>query len=114
MVQSMNRFRHVVPLRLSAWIVAIAVILAFNGWASAEPGYSFAATPGKLPKTVVPTHYAIELEPNLDNLTIAGTEVIDIDVRETTEDVGPIALGHAADHPDDDVSVFRAALAQFT
>ena len=51
---------------------------------AAEPLYSFAATPGKLPKTVVPTHYAIELEPNLETLTLAGAETVDIDVRKAT------------------------------
>ncbi len=52
--------------------------------AAAEPGYSFDTTPGKLPKTVVPLHYAIELEPNLERLTLAGAEVVDIEVREPT------------------------------
>ena len=59
-------------------------MLALAGACAAEPIYSFAKTPGKLPKTVVPTHYSIELEPNLDSLAIAGTEIIDIDVREAT------------------------------
>src|SRR5262249_57000047 len=49
-----------------------------------EQVYSFAGTPGKLPKTVVPTHYAIELEPSLEGLTFAGTELVDIEVREPT------------------------------
>ena len=49
-----------------------------------SPLYSFDRTPGKLPKTVVPTHYAIELEPNLESLTLAGAEIVDIEVREAT------------------------------
>jgi aminopeptidase N len=52
--------------------------------AAAEPGYSFDATPGRLPKTVVPINYAIELEPNLETLALAGSELIDIEVREPT------------------------------
>ena len=59
-------------------------MLALAGAAAAEPGFTFATAPGKLPKIVVPIHYAIELEPNLDSLAIAGTETIDIDVREAT------------------------------
>jgi aminopeptidase N len=55
-----------------------------GGAAAAEPVNSFAATPGKLPKTVVPTHYAIELEPDLEKLTLAGAVVADIEVREPT------------------------------
>ena len=53
--------------------------------ARAEQPYSFAATPGKLPKTVVPIHYAIDLRPDLEKLTLAGSEVVDIEVAEPTE-----------------------------
>jgi aminopeptidase N len=64
--------------------ITLAALLVLTGSGGAEPGYSFDTTPGKLPKTVVPTHYAIELEPNLENLNLAGAEVVDIDVREPT------------------------------
>ena len=57
--------------------------LAASG-AAAEPAYSLDATPGKLPKTVVPVHYAIELALNPEARTLAGSEVIDIEVREPT------------------------------
>ena len=66
----------------SALIATIVLILSASTGAVAEPLYSFDATPGKLPKSVVPTHYAIELAPNLQSLSIAGSEVVDIDVRE--------------------------------
>src|SRR5262245_55200013 len=65
----------------SALAAMVALALASAG-ASAETSFSFDATPGKLPKSVVPTHYAIELAPNLEALSIAGSEVVDIDVRE--------------------------------
>ena len=67
-------------------VTVAALMLAFMSAtnAAAEPGYSFNATPGRLPKTVVPLHYAIELEPNLEDLTLAGAEVVDIEVREPT------------------------------
>jgi aminopeptidase N len=61
----------------------VVALVAVNG-AAAEPAFSFDTTPGKLPKTVVPIHYAIELKPNLENLTLAGSEVVDIEVREPT------------------------------
>jgi aminopeptidase N len=69
-----------------AHFAAATLALAFVAMASAtaEPRYSFDATPGRLPKTVVPTHYAIELEPNLESLTLAGSELVDIEVREPT------------------------------
>jgi aminopeptidase N len=52
--------------------------------AHAEAVYSFDTTPGRLPKTVVPTHYAIELAPDQQKLTLSGVELVDIDVREPT------------------------------
>jgi aminopeptidase N len=63
----------------------LAVFLIAAGSARAEPVFSFEATPGKLPKTVVPTHYAIELKPDLDKLVIAGSEVVDIEVAKPTD-----------------------------
>src|SRR6266540_1855693 len=71
--------------RLAAATLALA--LALGGAAAAEPVNSFAATPGKLPKTVIPSHYAIELEPDLEKLTLAGAVVADIEVREPTAQV---------------------------
>jgi aminopeptidase N len=64
--------------------VMLALVLSGPGHAAAESGYSFDATPGKLPKTVIPLHYAIELTPDLVSLKIAGAEVVDIEVREPT------------------------------
>ncbi|WP_423866120.1 M1 family metallopeptidase [Bradyrhizobium sp.] len=62
----------------------IVLILSISGRALAEQSYSFDRTPGKLPKTVIPVHYTIELTPDLQNLTLAGVEVVDIEVREPT------------------------------
>ncbi len=67
--------------RLAA--VAAATLLSASA-AVAGAVYSFETTPGRLPKAVVPTHYAIELEPDLERLTLAGAEVVDIEVREPT------------------------------
>ena len=68
---------------LAAALTAIVVLaLSMSGSAAAEPGFSFDTTPGKLPKTVVPVHYAIELTPDLQSLALAGTEVVDIELRE--------------------------------
>jgi aminopeptidase N len=69
-------------------VVALAVtgvlLASTSGGAAAEAAYSFDATPGKLPKTVVPLNYAIELKPDLENLSLPGVEVVDIEVREPT------------------------------
>jgi aminopeptidase N len=63
---------------------ALILTLAAAG-ARAEQPYSFAATPGKLPKTAVPIHYAIELKPDVEKLTLAGSEVVDIEVAGPTD-----------------------------
>src|SRR5258708_36310578 len=64
--------------------VTIVLVLSLSGIAVAEPGYSFDTTPGKLPKAVIPLHYAIELTPDLDSLRLAGVEIVDVEVREPT------------------------------
>src|SRR4051812_9616126 len=69
---------------LAAVLAAIILAVFISVSALAEPGFSFDATPGKLPKTVVPVHYAIELVPDLESLALAGVEVVDIEVREPT------------------------------
>src|ERR1700716_389125 len=67
--------------RLAASLV---LLLSIPGAAVAEPVFSFDTTPGKLPKTVIPVHYAIELTPDLESLKLAGIETVDIEVREPT------------------------------
>src|SRR6202035_879709 len=69
------------PVGLAA--AAAALVLSISG-AAAEPVFSFDSTPGKLPKTVIPVHYAIELTPDLRTLALPGVETIDIEVREPT------------------------------
>src|SRR5215475_7696770 len=76
-----KRRRSKSSVTVASGLIAIALLL--SGGARAEQTFSFDSTPGKLPKTAVPTHYAIELVPDLQALTTDGSEVIDIDVRET-------------------------------
>ncbi len=47
----------------------------------AENKFDFASTPGKLPKEVRPTEYAIRIVPDIDKLTFAGLETIQLDVQ---------------------------------
>jgi aminopeptidase N len=49
--------------------------------AAVEKPFNFNETPGKLPKEVVPTEYAIRIVPNLDNFTFAGSETVKVNVR---------------------------------
>ena len=69
---------------LAAFAATLVLVLSVSGQAAAEPTFGFDTSPGKLPKTVVPVHYAIELRPDLEHLTLAGTETVDIEVREAT------------------------------
>jgi aminopeptidase N len=71
-------------LLLRSIAAAFVLLLSLSGAAFAEPVFSFDTSPGKLPKTVVPVHYAIELTPDMESLALAGVEIIDIEVREPT------------------------------
>lgn len=70
---------------LTAAVLAATLLNA--GHANAEKPFDFAATPGKLPKTVVPSAYRIDLKPNLDSLAFTGTEEIDIAVAKPTDSI---------------------------
>jgi aminopeptidase N len=56
-------------------------LLTFATAARAEAPFAFDRTPGKLPKTVVPDAYRIDIVPDLDKLAFTGTESIDLHVR---------------------------------
>ena len=55
--------------------------------AHAEAPFSFASTPGKLPKDVIPVQYAAHLIPNLATNTFLGSESIEIDVLTSTSTI---------------------------
>ena len=48
----------------------------------AEKPFDFKSTPGKLPKQVVPTEYAIRIVPNVEAKTFAGSAIIKIKVNQ--------------------------------
>ena len=62
-------------------VVLSSILFLFVSNMPAEKRFDFVSTPGKLPKTVVPTDYSIRIEPNLDNLTFIGSETVKLDVR---------------------------------
>src|SRR5215470_5553537 len=66
-------------------LAGVLVLLLIVSAARADASFSLETTPGKLPKTVVPIHYAIDLQPDLSALTARGVAIIDIDVREPTD-----------------------------
>lgn len=75
---------RVLRQRAAAFALMFSIFGAASGAACAEPVFSFDGTPGKLPKTVVPIHYAVELKPDVVNLALSGVEIIDIEVRGPT------------------------------
>lgn len=49
--------------------------------------FNFDSTPGRLPKTIVPTDYTISLVPNVAAQTFTGTESVKLNVRKPTNRV---------------------------
>jgi len=64
----------------------------------AEARFSFDTTPGMLPKTVVPRHYELRLEPDLEARTFKGEARITIEAREAVTEVKLQALELTFDH----------------
>ena len=65
-------------------ILLLCLMAEFSIMSSAlasEKPFSFNGTPGKLPKDVVPTDYAVRIVPDIDKLTFAGTETVKLKVR---------------------------------
>ncbi|MCC6415965.1 MAG: M1 family peptidase, partial [Opitutaceae bacterium] len=68
------------------------ILLLFPALLCAEARFSFETTPGRLPKTVVPRHYELRLEPDLEARTFVGTARIDVEAREAVSEVKLQAL----------------------
>jgi len=54
---------------------------------------SIAAQAARLPTTVIPSHYAISITPDLANETFHGEETIDVDVKEPVSSITMHAIG---------------------
>src|SRR2546427_10930253 len=54
---------------------------------SAESPFKFESTPGKLPKDVVPRHYAIRLQPDLEKFIMTGKVDINIEVLKPAREI---------------------------
>ena len=63
------------------FLCLMAEVLIMSPALASEKPFSFEDTPGKLPKDVVPTDYAIRIVPDIDKLTFAGTETVTLNVR---------------------------------
>src|SRR5438477_9790563 len=60
----------------------LTVLLMTTTTLTAEKSFDFASTPGKLPKSVVPEEYAIQITPDLPKRVFAGSETIKLIARE--------------------------------
>jgi aminopeptidase N len=63
--------------------------------------FSFESTPGELPKTVLPRHYTIRIEPDLKHFTTRGSVTVDIQVLKPVREIVLNAL---------DLKISRASL----
>jgi aminopeptidase N len=69
--------------RLAARVfLAVASLLGFECAHAAVP-FSFATTPGRLPKSIVPRAYTLVLTPDAATHTLHGSETVSLDFRES-------------------------------
>lgn len=68
-------------------LLAVWLLLLIVRGADAEATFSFDTAPGQLPKTVVPHHYSLWLQPDLTNLVSHGTVAIEIEVRKPVKEI---------------------------
>src|SRR5262245_34949560 len=71
--------------RLVQVLAGVTALVLLMVAARADALFSRDTTPGQLPKAVAPIHYTLDLQPNLDAQTVAGSAVIDIEVRGPTD-----------------------------
>jgi len=73
-------------LKLRLALPALGLALLASPWTRAEEPFSFAQTPGKLPKDVIPRHYALTLRPDVASLATEGEVAIELEaVKGTSE-----------------------------
>ena len=76
----MRRFLRSLPLPL-----CLLTVLFHAPFARAEAPFNFDATPGKLPKDVVPTYYDLRLTPDLGKRTFTGEETVTVDFKQAAK-----------------------------
>jgi len=77
------------PLLFSGRMRLVFLLYLFAAVTSlhAEKPFDFASTPGKLPKQVRPTDYAIWFKPDLTRLTFSGREIVKLNVEQSTRQI---------------------------
>ncbi len=74
-------------MRARSFLFILVLSASFLATMNAEKPFDFAATPGKLPKQVVPQEYAIQITPDLKQFTFTGSETIQLDVRQPVRQI---------------------------
>jgi aminopeptidase N len=69
------------PEMRTSLLLLVVLFTMFRSDMHAEKPFSFEATPGKLPKEVVPAEYSVRIVPNIDKLTFTGSEIVKLNVR---------------------------------
>lgn len=72
--------------------LAVAGCLLASAWARADAPFSFGATPGALPKDVVPIEHVVHLVPDAASHRFRGEQRVLLDVRRTTREIRLHAL----------------------
>ncbi|WP_436107053.1 M1 family metallopeptidase [Massilia sp. LjRoot122] len=75
------------PVARAATAAAALAFALSAGTAQAEAPYSFAATPGKLPKDVVPLQYTAHVIPDVAANTFRGSQTVEIEVLKPTSTI---------------------------
>src|SRR5437660_1601342 len=70
-------------MRFFVLVYLVAAVTSLH----AETPFDFASTPGKLPKQLRPTEYAIWFKPDLKKLTFSGREIVKLNVEQSTRQI---------------------------
>src|SRR5580704_5113969 len=73
-------------MRIAAYFLgSLGISMTLPVFAAAP--FAFNTAPGRLPKDVVPLDYSISLAPDVDGLTVTGTESVTLRFRKATASV---------------------------
>jgi aminopeptidase N len=75
-----------IPLFRTLIAVGLVLSVPVAGF-SAEAPFKFETTPGKLPKDIVPRHYSLHLQPDLEKLITKGKVEIEIEALKPTRQI---------------------------
>src|SRR5438552_14724112 len=68
-------------------LLVCASFFAFIASMNAETPFDFSTTPGKLPKNIVPTEYAVRIIPKIDKFTFTGSVTMKVNVRAPVSEI---------------------------